>query len=84
MTNTQHICRTHGWVSSLTPCQDCLQQPTSRETIRLTYEHKITIQHSPATGYYYATLWEYDGFGFDPIREAKPTPNRENAIAQLA
>jgi hypothetical protein len=27
---TQHICRTHGWVSSLTPCQDCLQRPEPR------------------------------------------------------
>jgi hypothetical protein len=27
MTTAQHICRTHGWVSSLTPCQDCLEEP---------------------------------------------------------
>jgi hypothetical protein len=31
MMTDQHICRTHGWVSSLTPCQDCLEQPEPRD-----------------------------------------------------
>jgi hypothetical protein len=30
MMTDQHICRTHGWVSSLTPCQDCLEEPEPR------------------------------------------------------